>query len=296
MSFSAVIPTSASRGRRARLLEIIKAICEFELLDEVIVVWQSFEEPGPEFIHPKVRIFLCKVRALSLARNLGASQAKGDWIWFLDDDTMPAAPDYLARAQRVLTENNLDFVNSNVCGEGANQVSRRIEADVVFDERTISGNFWEPGLILRRTVFLANKFDVHLGVGCLHGASEGADLGLRLLRSGHRGMRLRDLELDHPAIEKPADHRNKMFSYALGNGAVSIRHRGWTGYARTAGRAAAKMVLLAVQLRFSEATDYFVRTCGLLVGPLLQPALPVNMEAQLLDSPVLLQEYHPVAA
>jgi hypothetical protein len=56
------------------------------------------------------------------------------------------------------------------------------------------------------------------------------------------------------------------------------------------------MVLLAVQLRFSEATDYFVRTCGLLVGPLLQPALPVNMEAQLLDSPVLLQEYHPVAA
>lgn len=290
MAFSAVIATSASPGRRARLLEIIKEICRSDLLEEVIVVWQSTDQPGPEFHHPKLRMFLCQARAVSLARNLGAYQAKAEWIWFLDDDTIPASDRYLVRAKQVLDETGLDFLTSNVCGEGVGQVCRRISEDVPIDETTIAGNFWEPGLIVARSVFLKVPYDICLGPGCLHGSSEGSDLGIRLLRSGHTGMRMHDLELDHPRIDQPDDYRNKLFLYALGNGLVSIRHRGWTGYLRTVGKSALKMTYLAVTMRFTACADQFIRLCGLTVGPFLRPSPPMNLEPQLLSSSTIMRE------
>ncbi|CAN5275494.1 hypothetical protein BH10PSE15_BH10PSE15_01440 [soil metagenome] len=297
MTFSAVIATSASPGRRQRLLEIVQHICQFELLKEVIVVWQSIDPPSPEFDHPKLKIFLCRARAVSLARNLGAYQASGKWVWFLDDDTIPASDAYLETARNALTGgksgSELDFLTSNVCGEGVGQVCRRISADIRIDETTIEGNFWEPGLIVARDVFLKVPYDICLGPGCLHGSSEGSDLGIRLLRSGHRGMRLHDLELDHPEIEKTDDYRNKLFLYALGNGLVAIRHGGRGGFFRTAGKAGAKMAILALTLRFAASLDQFIRLCGLFVGPCLRPAPPLNLEPRLLNSDDILQQVSP---
>jgi glycosyltransferase involved in cell wall biosynthesis len=291
MAFSAVIATTASSGRRARLLEIIQHICRFDLLDEVIVVWQSTDLPGPEFDHPKLRVFLCQARAVSLARNLGAYQARADWVWFLDDDTIPASDAYLERAKQVLDDTGLDFLTSNVCGEGVGQVCRRISVDVPINERTIEGNFWEPGLIVARSVFLKVPYDICLGPGCLHGSSEGSDLGIRLLRSGYKGMRVHDLELDHPRIERPDDYRNKLFLYAIGNGLVAVRRGGKAGFLRTAGKSWAKMTVLALTFRGTAALDQFVRLCGLLVGPWLQPSPPMNLEPRLLRSDDILSEH-----
>lgn len=295
MAFSAVIATSAVPSRRKRLLDIVQYICQYELLEEVIVVWQSSDGPGPEFSHPKLKIFICRARAVSLARNLGGFQAKGKWIWFLDDDTIPVSNLYLNKARNALEgsggSSGLDFLTSNVCGEGVGQVCRRISADVRLDETSIAGNFWEPGLIIARDVFLRISYDICLGPGCLHGSSEGSDLGYRLVRSGHTGMRLHDLELDHPKIEKTEDYRNKLFLYALGNGLVSIRHRGKMGFIRTVAKCWAKMTLLALTLRFSASFDQVVRLCGLLVGPCLRPTLPFNLEPSLLDDENILQEF-----
>jgi hypothetical protein len=211
-------------------------------------------------------------------------------VWFLDDDTIPASAAYLDRAKAVLDGSDFDFLTSNVCGDGVGQVCRRISEDVRIDERTIAGNFWEPGLIVARKVFVANPYDICLGPGCLHGSSEGSDLGIRLLRAGHKGMRVHDLELDHPAIDIPDDYRNKLFMYALGNGLVAIRHGGKTGFIRTAGKSALKMLVLLATLRFSAALDQFVRLCGLLVGPSLRPSPPLNLEPSLLGSPAIIHE------
>lgn len=293
MSFSAVIATSASPSRRERLLEIIRHICEHELLDEVIVVWQSSDLPSPEFDHPKLKVFLCAARAVSLARNLGAFQATGRWVWFLDDDTIPASDAYLNKAKTLLEETGLDFLTSNVCGEGVGQVCRRISVDVPLDRDTVWGNFWEPGLIVTRSAFLQVPYDICLGPGCLHGSSEGSDLGMRLLNAGYRGTRVHHLELDHPRIDQPDDYRNKLFFYALGNGLVAVRHRGKSGLVWMAAKCAGKSALFGLTFRFSDALNQLVRLCGLLVGPSLRPSPPMNLETSLLDSGKLLKRFEP---
>jgi hypothetical protein len=295
MSFSAVIATSASPSRRGRLLEIIQHICKDDLLEEVIVIWQSIEIPGPEFNHPKLKIFLCRARAVSLARNLGAHQTSGQWIWFLDDDTIPASNAYLETARYALLGGNdrrpLDFVTSNVCGEGAGQVCRRISADVPIDKKTIAGNFWEPGLIIDRKIFLQVRYDICLGPGCLHGSSEGTDFGLRLLAQGFQGMRVQAMELDHPRIEKASDSRSKIFFYSLGNGYVAIRHGRWLGYVNAILKSLVKLVYSLIVLRSSDGIDHLVRLCGLIAGPCLKPNPPINLEPSLINSPNIISEF-----
>jgi GT2 family glycosyltransferase len=255
------------------------------------VIWQSRDIPGPEFIHPKLKIFICRARAVSLARNLGAYETKAEWIWFLDDDTMPASATYLDTARRTLESSRSDFLTSNVCGEGADQVCRRISADVQIDEKTIAGNFWEPGLIIRRSVFLQIPYDICLGPGCLHGSSEGTDLGMRLLWAGYRGMRIRDLELDHPRIEKTADYRNKIFFYALGNGLTAIRYGRRAGYSRAIVKSLIKIAVSGALFRRRAFLDHIARLCGLVAGPCLQPGPPINLEVSLLYSPDVLHEF-----
>lgn len=291
MTFSAVIATTASASRRPRLLEIIRYIGDFELLEEVVVIWQSTDLPGPEFDHPKLRIFLSRARAVSLARNLGAYQTEGRWIWFLDDDTIPGAANYLNRAKQVLETRNLDFITSNVCGDGVGQVCSRISADISIDEKTIAGNFWEPGLIIAREVFVSIPYDICLGPGCLHGSSEGSDLGLRLLRAGYKGMRVYDLDLNHPKIEQQDDYRNKLFLYALGNGLVAVRHRGPIGLMHVAAKAFVKFLVLGMMLRYTAAKDQLVRLCGLIVGPCLTPTPPMNLDPKMLESADIIQPY-----
>lgn len=295
MSFSAVIATSASPSRRARLLEIVRHIGQYDLLEELIVIWQSSEPPGPEFRLPKLRIFKCHARAVSLARNLGASKATGKWIWFLDDDTIPASPTYLETARFALegsrNSRSLDFVTSNVSGEGAGQVCHRINVDIPINNKTIWGNFWEPGLIVARHVFLEVNYDIFLGPGCLHGSSEGSDLGMRMLRAGHIGTRIHDLDLDHPRIERSHDYRNKLFIYALGNGLVAMRYGGIRRLLLNVSKCTIKIWIALVMLQFSNAVDQFVRLCGLVVGPCLQPGPPLNLEPSWLSSEDILEEF-----
>lgn len=295
MSFSAVIATSANPSRTKRLLDIIDSICRSDLLQEVIVVWQSATPPGPGFDNPKLKLFFCPIRAVSVARNQGAFQAKGDWIWFLDDDTMPASESYLGHAKQILDERRLDFLTSNVCGEGAGQVCARVLEDVLINDRTVWGNFWEPGLIVAREVFRLVPYDVHLGPGCLHGSSEGSDLGVRLVRAGYMGMRAHDLELDHPRIDRTADSRNKLFIYAIGNGLIALRHGGLAKYIWSLAKTGVKAAMMLLTLRFSAFLDQFVRLCGLLVGPHLKPSLPFNIEPGLLERDDLLIELQPMA-
>jgi GT2 family glycosyltransferase len=293
MSFSAVIATSASPSRTKRLLEVIDVISRSDLLQEIIVVWQSTAPPGRGFDNPKLKLFFCPVRAVSVARNQGAFKAKGDWIWFLDDDTMPASESYLDRAKQILDARRLDFLTSNVCGEGAGQVCARASRDVPIDNRTVWSNFWEPGVIVAREAFRRVPYDVHLGPGCLHGSSEGADLGIRLVRAGYKGMRAHELELEHPRIARTADSRNKLFIYALGNGLVELQQGGLGKYSRSLLKTGVKAAAMLLTLRFSASLDLFLRLCGLLAGPHLKPALPFNIEPGLLDREDLLIPLRP---
>ena len=132
----AVSIITATRGRPEWLCLALRSIAQQTLTSfESIVVddgseavvleqYQSMQaELGPRF-----RFYLPKVPGLSgtgpsRARNRGVSQARGQFITFLDDDDHWIAPDHLAVAVQHLEQQKADFYFSNMQGESHGKVA-----------------------------------------------------------------------------------------------------------------------------------------------------------------------------
>jgi GT2 family glycosyltransferase len=99
MDVSVIVPT---RNRSALLATTLRSVVRQRDVDlEVIVVDDASTDRTPEVVtalgDARVRMVRCQApRGVSAARNLGAAEARGEWLGFVDDDDL-WAPDKLAR-------------------------------------------------------------------------------------------------------------------------------------------------------------------------------------------------------
>ena len=235
ITVSAVIPTIGALSALPRLKKVVKGVQKqsFKVI-ELIIVWQG--EENLEFVASLpsfVKIQHETIRGSARARNIGAASAIGDLVWFLDDDTLPESSHTLKKAIDAISIHNLDFVLANIICKGRNKASKAVDHNTPITKKSLRGKFSEPGLLIYKKLFDQYKFDESLGIGCLHGSSEGFDLGARLIKNGVKGIKLHDYILHHPELlDDYQTNTYRIFFYSLGNGTALLKNRyyGWYIY------------------------------------------------------------------
>lgn len=174
-----------TRGDRPdELARTVGALVDQRDVDVDVVVVGNGAQPGQ--LPPAVRVVaLADNVGVPAGRNIGAAEARGDVLLFLDDDALPASEDFLARAARafeadarlgVLQPRSLDTTGAptarrhvpRVGGRGADR-----GGDVAW--------FWEGGALIRRTAF-----DAAGGwAGAFFYGHEGIEMAWRVIDAGY---------------------------------------------------------------------------------------------------------------
>lgn len=273
---SVVICTVQNSGREDRLALVLDQLrAQVDVTVEIIVVWQGWDlARAPSY--PGVRVLALDVWSSSVARNRGGEVASHPVICFLDDDTYPVGERALADLLALLDRERLDFVTCNIRSEGAVQAGSHVERDIDLTRETIIGNMWEPGLTLRAAAFRQTRFDPTVGIGCIHGSSEGLDFGLRLLAYGYRGRRLAGQLIDHPPLSPEQSIKlDRAFLYALGNGSVLVQHKMYRPYVTQVFKSVARLGLSLIQRDGTRTRAAAIRTLCLLLGPIVPRGTPL---------------------
>lgn len=283
MTVSAIIATLGEPQRRSRLVSVIdKVLAQDRPVQEVLLIWQGPEDRNFFATLPAgTRVIVEKIAGVSRARNIGAQEAGGEWLWFLDDDTEPVLESTLSTGLNAASCAQLDFVLANIHSSGAVLAAVPVLRDVEITRRTLRGNFWEPGLLISRSTFLAVKYDETIGIGCLHGSSEGFDLGARLLDHGACGRRLVDYVLDHPELSTNSQSEiERTFFYSMGNASALIKNGFYGLYVYEFARAGKTFLLGIMTGRKAAIRWATVRALCLALGPLVPRQLPRIMPPQ----------------
>ena len=204
---------------------------------EVLVVDQS-DEPPPVYeglgagTPVAVRHLVAPARGVSFARNLGADEARGSVVAFVDDDVL-AEPGWLGAlvaplegllATRTVTgrvlagEPEVDdaFVPAISVPDFAHAVYRgRLPIDVL-----AGGNM----AIARDVLTRVGGFDARLGPGTPFPSSEDNDLGLRLLDAGVEIVHVPEAVVVHRAWRPGREYPLVRWRYGLGKGGFYAKH------------------------------------------------------------------------
>jgi glycosyltransferase involved in cell wall biosynthesis len=272
---SFIIPTVGSEDRIGSLVELVERLIRQQGVNfEILICWQGERKPPAALAEePSCKIAAMDFYGLSLARNIGAEIALGEYLMFLDDDIYLVGDDFCLRAIGKLEKDCLDFLTCNVESSGSIWVAEPITNDVVISRKTIRAHMWEPGLTVRRNAFLETRFDESYGIGCVHGASEGFDFGLRLLGAGYSGKRCVDLLIHHPPLpDSTGSQLDRNFWYSLGNGRALISNRFYGAYLFAIIKACGRLGL-AIFTSWRDVPRWLVRIFAMLAGPLI-PASP----------------------
>jgi len=180
-----------------------------------------------------LRRITCDFRNCSRAKNLGAVEARGEWILFPDDDCW-FAPGFLANVAaklRGLPRETALFVRAH---------DPRLRADLIgYPQREVMisrrnreraflglqiGQIY-PADIVRRT-----EFDEAIGPGNARWpGGEETDLALRIIDAGTTILFTPDLAVFHDLVDHRSMSIDKVRQYAVGFGAV-CRKNGLTGH------------------------------------------------------------------
>jgi GT2 family glycosyltransferase len=187
MQISVVIPT---RNRSALLATTLRSVLRQQNVDlEVIVVDDASTDDTPAVVaalgDARVRVIRHETpRGVSSARNLGAAQARGAWLGFLDDDDL-WAPDKLARQLNAARDCGRDwaYTGAVVISDGGRIV--RAQAPLPPDEMTTALLQYDaiPGggsnVVMRRAAWQqTGPFDTRLRSG------EDWEMWIRLAKHG----------------------------------------------------------------------------------------------------------------
>jgi hypothetical protein len=273
---SVVICTVQDSGREERLALVLDKLREqVGVTVEIIIAWQGWDlARAPAY--PGVRVLALDVWSSSVARNRGGELASHPVLCFLDDDTYPVGECSLADLLALLDRERLDFVTCNIQSEGIIQAGSHVEHDIELNRGSIIGNMWEPGLTLRTAAFQKTRFDPTIGIGCIHGSSEGLDFGLRLLANGYRGRRVAGQLIDHPPLSPEQSIKlDRAFLYALGNGSVLVQHRMYRPYLSQIFKSVARFGLSLLKRDGPRIRAAAIRTLCLILGPIVPRGTPL---------------------
>lgn len=195
MRASCIIVTMGDRP--ADLARAIASVLAQEAAPEVLVVANGC--PAPE-VPPQVEVLtLAENLGPAGARNLAAARARGDILFFLDDDTSYPDREHVTKVLACFDrEPSVAVLSFRVDDPGGAPPQRRHVPRLRAGDRERSSDvttFLEGACAIRRAVFLA------LGgypEGFFFG-HEGTDLAWRAIDAGHRVRYAGDLVVHHPA-------------------------------------------------------------------------------------------------
>jgi len=275
---TALVPTMGRPGLLRACLESLRA--QDPPLREVIVLDQSgngaicalAEERGA------LRIPL-RPGGLARARNAGLAAARGEWLFFPDDDCA-VTPGFTAAVVRFLAERpDADFL----CGRVETPDGRPLSAGMgaaprpLDTPRAVLHSALSAGLLVRRRVIeRVGGFDERFGVGARFPSGEESDLLLRALAAGCRGWYVPDAVVLHPepfGVRDDLAQAGRAYEYGRGWGALFAKHGtrplrpGVLGlYLRYLARAAGGAALALPPGRRALARRYLASLRGRLAG------------------------------
>jgi GT2 family glycosyltransferase len=190
---------------------------------DVVVVGNAWEPSGlPEGARG---VGLPVDEGIPAGRNAGVPQARGQLLFFLDDDASVVAPDTLARLARIFeAEPDVGLVQLRVDaregGTGPRDWVPRLRAG----DRTRSSDVtlvWEGAVAIPRRVF----DEVGGWPGEFRFVHEGVDLAWRVMDAGYRVRYAADLSVLHPQpVSAPARHGYSRYYGARNRVWLARRH------------------------------------------------------------------------
>jgi GT2 family glycosyltransferase len=224
-----------------------------------------------------VRVLRLRQGGLSSARNLGAKEAVGDVVAFVDDDELVSS-EWLAAVVRELDGDETCFVTGRVLAGHPEVPDAVVPSTVAGAERRVfRGRLGRDvlaggNMAARRSTFLAlGGFDALLGPGTPWPAAEDNDLGLRALEAGHAIVYAPDAVVVHRAWRAGRSYPAIRWRYGLGKGGFYAKHLATAnGYGlRRAARDVARRIArapIAVWRRPRYALGELTYAAGVVVG------------------------------
>ena len=189
----------------------------------------------------KVRVLLTCGSGAAQARNKALTEAKNDWILFVDDDVV-APRDFICSVRKILSSDECDIVTGNVVSHpAAGEVGRLFDERYPLSRGQVSrtfhgstGTFWSPNDVWRvgvgacmawRTPQLRrlHGFVGTLGQGRRFGGAEDLDAFRRALCAGLTIRYESTLTVQHYPPATRAELESKMVGYTLALGAFAAQ-------------------------------------------------------------------------
>jgi GT2 family glycosyltransferase len=176
---------------------------------DVVVVGNGCDPEVPEGARV---LALPTDEGIPAGRNAGAAEARGELLFFLDDDASLAADDALERVARAFEDPSIGLAQLRVAPRDGGPPRRdwvpRLRARE--RDRARTGDVtvvWEGAVVARREVFEA----VGGWPAEFRYVHEGVDLGWKVMDAGHRVLYLGDVVALHPTTKVAPRHYSFYF-------------------------------------------------------------------------------------
>ena len=219
-SFACVVLT---QGRRpAELTRALESLLQQRDVDlDIVVVGNGWEPSG---LPGGVRgVALRQDFGIAGGRNAGAPQARGELLFFLDDDASLAADDALSRVAEKFEDPQLGLLQLHVEPLGGGHRRRDWVPRLRVGDPARSSDVtavWEGAVAIPRRVFdLVGQWPAEF-----RHAHEGIDLAWRVMDAGLRVRYAGDIVALHPAQEVPMPHPYSLYFGARNRVWLARRH------------------------------------------------------------------------
>lgn len=220
MIITAIVATIGRRIELTALLESMERAEKNGFTIEVIIIDQNQDGFLDEIIsksHKDLNITHIRTSSIGLskARNIGLASARGDLIFFPDDDS-ELYPDTLTSAVASFERTHADFVIGRIYDRNS---GRNILKNWPITPTHINyKNFFRIASSI--TIFLKKSaiisFDESMGAGAKYGSCEDLDYIYRILRQKKKGHYIPDISVWHPDADHMETPLHKVESYSSG--------------------------------------------------------------------------------
>jgi glycosyltransferase involved in cell wall biosynthesis len=233
---SIVIPTI---GRKVQVDALLRSIGESMYRNyEIVIVDQNHPRILGEIVvkhESRMPILHLEVdfAGAAKARNYGAMHARGEHLFFPDDDSELYADTlqkFMEHAKKTGADVLFGKCQDRTAADSAGTFSR--EGGYLSLKRHLN-MFIESTMFIKKETFLRYLFDPSFGVGTFYGAEEAYDLVLRMLYDGVAIYYTPEARVYHP--HKIINHSNqseirRVFSYRCGFAHLCVKHKLYRKY------------------------------------------------------------------